>query len=305
MTRIGDRKEMEAFVRSVDLGGFSAAARELGLTPSALSKLVDRLESALQVRLLNRTTRKLCPTVEGELFLVHCRRILREFEDAEEHLIDAAQGPQGKMVVHAGVGFATHRLVPALPSFLARHPKVEVTLLVEDRPVELAKEGIDISVWPGPPTDQTVVARKLFDVERLLCASPNYLARRGMPRSPEELVKHQCMTLSGLPNALAPWTFETPSGDQVVVAPAASVNANNAECIRQFALMGLGIARLPEFIVADDIRDGRLVRVLANTPCGNPMPLYALYAHSRYRLRRVAAMLEFLVESFALPPRKS
>jgi DNA-binding transcriptional LysR family regulator len=287
----------------VELGGFSAASRKLGLTPSALSKLVDRLESALQVRLLTRTTRRVHPTAEGQLFLVHCKSILREIEDAETELTDVARAPRGKLLVHAGVGFATHQLVPALPRFVASYPEVEIALIVDDRPVDLAKEGIDISVWPGPPTDQTVVARKLCDVERVLCASPDYLACYGMPNSPQDLMKHQCITLAGLLSALAPWTFENPQGEHAVVAIAGPVSANTAECVRQIALMGLGIARLNEFIVKEDIRSGRLLRVLADSPCGDPVPLYAVHLYSRHRLRRVAVMLEFLGEAFGQPSR--
>ena len=303
MARIGDRRELEAFVRAAELGGFSAAARELGLTPSALSKLVDRLEGALQVRLLNRTTRKLRTTPEGELFLVHCRKILSDIEDAENELIDAARGPRGKVVIHAGVGFATHQLVPTLPRFVAHYPEVEIALLVDDRPVDLVKEGVDISVWPGPPADQGVVARKLCEVERVLCASPEYLDRFGSPRTPDDLVNHQCITLAGLPSALAPWTFERPPGPLELVAISGPVSANNAECVRQIAVAGLGIARLNEFIVREDLRNGRLQRVLANCPCGEPVPMYALHARSRHRLRRVAVMLDFLTESFGATSR--
>src|SRR3954447_21860525 len=129
MARIGDRREMEAFVRSVELGGFSAAARELKLSPSALSKLVSRLESALKVRLLNRTTRRLAPTPEGELFLARCRRILAELEDAEREVGRRRDQPRGKLRLHVGVGLATHLVVPALPKFLARYPEVEVELI--------------------------------------------------------------------------------------------------------------------------------------------------------------------------------
>src|SRR5258708_1280571 len=156
MERIGARSELEAFVRSVELGGFSAAARELGLTPSALSKLVSRLESALGVRLLNRTTRKLAPTAEGGLFLVRCRRILAEMEDAENEIGRARERPRGKLRLHVGVGFGTHQLVPALPRFLERYPEVRVELVVEDRIPDLVKEGLDISVWPGLPRDTTL-----------------------------------------------------------------------------------------------------------------------------------------------------
>jgi DNA-binding transcriptional LysR family regulator len=301
MARIGDRSEMEAFVRAVDLGGFSAAARELGVTPSALSKLVSRLEASLQVRLLERTTRTLRPTPEGELLLAHCRRILAEIEDAEGELTSAAAQPRGRLRLHAGVGFGSHQLVPALPSFAERFPEVEVELILEDRPVDLARERIDISVWPGPPADGDVVARKLCDFDRVLCAAPSYRARRGLPDTPDDLAAHDCITLCGLPAALAPWTFRTPTGRRAV-AVGGPVSANNAECIRRLALLGLGIARLNEFMVGDDLRAGRLVPVLAEAHCGDPLPMNVLYPHVRHRLPRVAAMLAFLVEGFADAP---
>src|ERR1700704_4314105 len=149
MARIGDRGEMEAFVRAVELGGFSAAARDLNPTPAALSKLGTRLEKALKVRLLSRTTRKLKPTAEGELFLARCRRILAEMEDAENEVARARERPRGRLRMHGGVGFGTHQLVPALPRFLERYPEIEVELLVEDRRVDLMKDGADLAVRPA------------------------------------------------------------------------------------------------------------------------------------------------------------
>ena len=301
MARIGDRGEMEAFVRSVDLGGFSAAARELGMSPSALSKLVSRLEDALKVQLLNRSTRKLRPTAEGELFLARCRSILDEIEDAENELSSSRQQVCGKLRVHVGVGFGMHQLVPALPRFVARYPHVVLELLLEDRAVELSKEGIDISVWPGSPAELDVIARKLCEFKRVVCAAPEYLARHGSPSTEEDLVTHNCIVLTGLPAPLATWRFQTASGTQLV-KPTGCLSANNAECIRQFALMGLGIVRLNEFIVSSDIRDGRLKALLIDEQDNEPVPLHVLYLHGRYRLPRVAAMLEFLIESFEHSP---
>ena len=300
MARIGDRDEMEAFVRSVELGGFSAAARDLGLTPSALSKLVTRLESALGARLLNRTTRKLTPTAEGGLFLARCRRILAEIEDAENEIGRARDCPQGTLRLHVGVGFGTHQLVPALPRFIERYPEIRVELIVEDRTLNLVKEGIDIAVRPGPPSDASLIARKVCEFERVVCASPEYLARYGEPRTPDDLGKHSCITRAGEP-ALSRWSFDTPSGRRVVDV-AGSISANNAECVLQFAILGLGIVRLNEFIVSDDIRNGRLVPVLAHLHCAEPVSMHALYQHDRRRLPRVAAMLDFLVESFQDAP---
>ena len=300
MARIGDRGEMEAFVRAVELGGFSAAARELKRTPSALSKLVTRLERGLRARLLNRTTRRLTTTPEGELFLARCRRILAEMEDAETEVGRSRDRPRGKLRMHVGVGFGVHQVVPALPLFSRRYPEVKVDLIVEDRHIELAREGIDLSVRPGPAVDTSVVARKIFSFERVVCAAPGYLSRHGQPRAPEELAKHNCITISSLPGR-AHWAFEAPSGRRVIEV-AGGPSVNNADCILRLALMGLGIVCLNEFIVAEDLRRGSLVRVLADFHCADQVPMLALYPHERDRLPRVAAMLDFLTETFSRAP---
>lgn len=300
MTNAGGRNEMEAFVRSVELGGFSAAARKLGLTPSALSKLVSRLEGRLGVRLLNRTTRRLAPTTEGELFVARCRKILAEIEDAENEVSRSIERPRGRLRVTVGVAFGTHQLVPALPRFLERYPEVEVELNVDDRTIDVVKEGFDIAVRTGPLRDTSLVARSICDLERVICASPFYLARHGVPRSPDDLAKHNCIAIAGVP-ASARWPFETSLGRRVIEV-AGNVTANNAECVLQLALMGLGIVRINEVTVGEEIRKGRLVPVLVDLHDIEPVLLHAVYPSGRHRLPRVAAMLEFLVESFGRAP---
>jgi len=296
MGRIGDRGEMEAFVRAVERGSFSAAARDLKLTPSALSKMVTRLETVLGARLLNRTTRKVTTTVEGALFLARCRRIVAEFEDAEREVGRSRDKPRGKLLMHAGVGFSTHRLVPAMPRFVARYPEVQVELIVEDRDLDVVRNGIDISVRPGLPLDQSLVARKLGEFERVVCASPAYLARHGVPRSPDELSTHACMTISSLPGR-SKWPFLTASGRQIFeVIP--HLSATSADAVRRFALMGLGIVRMNDFILDEDIRAARLVPVLVDQFYPERNPMHALYPHDRHRLPRVAVMLDFLGEIF-------
>ncbi|MGE5638751.1 MAG: LysR family transcriptional regulator [Clostridia bacterium] len=291
---------MEAFVRAVELGGFSAAARELKLTPSTLSKLVTRLESGLKVRLLARTTRRLALTPEGELFLARCRRVLAELEDAESEVGRRRAQPRGALRLQIGVGFATHVVVPALPRFLAQWPEVQVELIVEDRDVDLVREGIDISVRPGPPRDPSLVARNLGEFERIVCASPAYIARRGMPRSPAELVDHDCITLARLAGR-SQWPFVTPEGRQIMqINP--RLSATNNDSVLQFALMGLGIVHLNDFIVGESLGSGRLVRVLADFHCPDRLPMHAQYPPDRHRLPRVALMLDFLAEAFAKPP---
>jgi DNA-binding transcriptional LysR family regulator len=300
VARIGNRGEMEAFVRSVERGSFSAAARELKLTPSALSKLVTRLERSLQVRLITRTTRKLELTPEGELFLARCRRILAEMEDAETEIGRARERPRGRLRMHVNVGFAVHQVVPAIPRFVKRYPDVQIELVVEDRQVDVVREGIDISVRPGAQTDPAMVARKICDYERIVCASPEYLSKHGRPSSPEDLARHHCITVSSVPGR-SNWAFQKPAGRMDVEVPPGT-SANNADCVLRFALMGIGIVRLNEFIVAAAMREGRLVQVLPDYHYPEALSMVALYPQERHRLPRVAAMLDFLVHSFAAAP---
>jgi len=301
MTRIGDRREMEAFVRAVELGSYSAAARELRLSPSAVSKLVGRLEYALGVHLLNRTTRKLNLTAEGEMFLERCRRILTEMEDAEHEVRGSRDRPRGKLRLHVGTGFAMHLVVPALPRFFERYPEIQLDLVVEDRHPDLVKEGIDLTVRPGPP-DPSLVVRSVFEFERVVCAAPRYLDRHGTPRSPEDLAGHTCLSISSLPRAQ--WPFTMPSGRRVIsILP--SITSTNTNCVLRFAVMGLGIVRLNEFMAAEELQRGGLVPILADFHCAEAEPMLAMYPHMRHRLPRVAAMLDFLVEAFAHRPWRS
>jgi DNA-binding transcriptional LysR family regulator len=300
MSRIGTRGEMEAFVRSIELGSFSAAARELKLSPSALSKLVTRLERGLKVRLLARTTRRLTPTPEGELFVGRCRRILAEMEDAEMEVGRARERPRGRLRMHVGVGMAMHLVLPVLPRFLEMHPEVQIDLIVEDRQVDIVRENLDMSVRPWTPESTSLVVRKLFEFERWLCASPAYLRRHGKPRSPDDLARHRCMAVSSIPNN-DKWSFRTAAGRRVVdVTLGASMN--NADAVYRLALAGVGIGRLNEFIIAEALRDGRLVQVLADQHWAEHLSMLAIYPQERHRLPRVAAMLEFLTKSFAARP---
>jgi DNA-binding transcriptional LysR family regulator len=202
--------------------------------------------------------------------------------------------------MHIGVGFAMHQVVPLLPRFFERYPEVQMDLLIEDRRVDLVRENIDISVRPWLPENTSLVVRKIFEFERILCASPAYLKRYGAPRSPEELGRHRCMGVSSIPG-YTQWRFQMPSGEKVLeVIPGASVN--NADCVYRFALDGVGVARLNEFIAADAIRDGRLVQVLGDFHCAEHLTMLAIYPQERHRLPRVAAMLDFLAESFSGRP---
>jgi DNA-binding transcriptional LysR family regulator len=284
----------------VELGGFSTAARDMGLTPSAISKLVTRLEDRLGVRLLNRTTRKLALTPEGEAYFHRSQRILADIHEAENEVARFRAQPKGLLRINVGTSFGMHQLAPALPEFLALHPEVQIELTVTDRIVDLIEEGADLGIRLGTLPDSSLVARKICDVERVVCASPAYLKKNGVPRKSEDLLRHNCLSISYSPS-LRRWPFA--SGDTVRhVEVSGNVSANTAESLLQLALLGVGIIRLSAPIVGEPIRDGRLVTLLQDVHHAEPVPLHAVYPQGRHRSPRVAAMIDFLVERFGDAP---
>lgn len=300
MSRVGNRGELEALVRSVETGSFSAAARELRLTPSAVSKLVTRLERYLGVRLVARSTRHVVATPEGERFVERARRILADMEEAERDARRARERPSGRLRLHMGLGFGLSQGVDALPRFLEKHRDVELDLILGDRRVDLAVENIDISTWSFPPWGAGIVTRKMFEYDRVLVASPAYLRSRGVPRDLEELARHQCLVVSGVPRQ-SPWYFKAPKGRREFEVPVAHA-VNNAIAKYRLVLQGAGIAQFSEYVVAEAVRDGALVRVLPEIHDADPLVQYAVYRKDRLQLPRVSAMLAFLVETFAGRP---
>jgi DNA-binding transcriptional LysR family regulator len=295
--------DMAAFVRSVELGGFSAAARALGLTPSAISKLVTRLEDRLGVRLLNRTTRKLALTPEGEAFLHRSRRILADIAEAEGEVSRFRAQPRGLLRINVGTVFGLHQLSPALPEFLERYPEVQVELTVNDRIVDLIEEGADLGIRFGVLPDSSLISRRIADMERVICASPAYLRKHATPAKPEDLLAHNCLRLADHPS-LWRWPFATTEGVRYVEVTG-NVLANNAETLMRLALEGGGIVRLVDAVVGEPIRDGRLVAILEDCHHAEPLPLSVVYPQGRHRSPKVAAMVEFLVEKFSDAPWRS
>ena len=291
---------MTAFVRSVDAGGFSAAARELGLTPSALSKLVNRLEDRLGARLLQRTTRRLHLTPEGEAFYARSRRILADMDEAEAEVLEAGLRPQGLLRLHCGSAFGMHQLAPTIALFLERHPEVELDITISDEPLAALEEGVDLAIRIGALDESSLVARRICSLERVICAAPSYLAQHGTPRTPDELHHHNCLWITSLP-VLRRWPFDTDDGVRVVPIDG-NVVANNAETVLQLAVAGVGITRLTDVIVGDAIGRGDLVPILNDWHHVEPVPLYATYPSGRHLSPRVRAMVDFLVERFGNAP---
>ena len=295
--------EMGVFVRSVEGGGFTAAARALGLTPSAVSKVITRLETRLGVRLLNRTTRSLSLTAEGEQYYQRAQRILGEIEDAEREVTAGRVAPRGVLRMHVSVAFGLNQLPPVLPQFLARYPQVELVMTVTDRVVDLVDEGVDLAVRLGRLPDSSLVARRICDIERVICAAPGYLRKHGTPRQPEDLLKHNCLRLSEQPR-LSFWPFDDPAAPQGVrtIEVRGNFSATNAETLVQMAVQGLGIVRLADLTVGPALQDGRLVRVLDDVHHVEGVPMNALMQPGRHRQPKVAAMVDFLIEQFADAP---
>src|SRR3954469_19651902 len=284
--------DMAAFVRIVDLGGLAPAARDLGLTPSAMSKQLGRLEARLGVRLLTRTTRRIGLTPEGETYLARARDILSLIEAAEQDVTAGRGRPGGLLRVNTGTAFARHRLIPLLPEFFARYPAITLDLSVTDRRVDLVGEQLDVLLRTGPLGDSSLLARKIAAGRRVVCAAPAYLDRRGRPAAPEELLARDCLVLRGLARLTA-WPFRTATGLQTLTVRGVATT-DSAEALRDMALVGLGIIRVSAFIVARDIAEGRLVPLFEAEHVSEEVPVWAVTAPGRHRLPRVQAFVDFL-----------
>lgn len=294
-----DASDLRTFVQVIERKGFSAAAEALGLTPSAVSKLVSRLEQRLGVRLLQRTTRRLTLTPEGEAYFTRARQIVADIEDMEAEVTRSRGMPRGRLRINTSSGFGVHQLSSALPDFLHRYPDVEVELSIADRLVDMAEEQADIVIRGGHIADMPMAARKIADFRRVLCAAPAYLARHGAPRSPAELAGHVCIRMQH--QKPAEWAFRGPDGIARVDV-GSRVTTDNSETALRMALGGAGIIRLADMIVGDSIKRGFLVPLLSDTHDDEPVPLSALYFTGRYRLPKIRVFLDFLTERFGSAP---
>jgi DNA-binding transcriptional LysR family regulator len=297
---IDHASDLAAFVRVVEAKGFSAAAPGLGLTPSAVSKLVTRLEAQLGVRLLQRTTRALSLTAEGEAFYAAARRIVGEITALEAEISDRRGTPHGLLRVTTSLAFSTHFLAPVIGEFLDRHPAIEVELMPTDRVLDMVEEGIDVAIRVGRLADSSFMARKIGDDVRLVCASPDYLASRAAPRRPEDLALHNCI-VSRDRAYLNRWLFRI-NGDVREIEVGGRLAVSEGEAQLRLALQGLGIVRLTRLTVAAAIKRGELVTLLNDYSAEEPVPIHAVYPHRKHLASKVAAFVEFTLEKFTPPP---
>ena len=292
--------DMRVFVRVVERGNFSAAAQDLGLTPSAVSKLISRLEDRLGTRLLHRTTRRLALTPEGETYHLRARDILAAIENAEAEVARAGTTPRGRLRVNMNTAFMLHALARALPAFLGRYPDIELDLSVTDRTVDLITENCDVAIRIGPIGDPSLVARIFARTERDVFGSPDYLARRGTPEAPEDLTQHDCIRLSSMP-ALNRWPFKTRSGVKEIEA-AGRIAVDDAEAALRLAIAGAGLIRVADLLAGDAVKRGELMPLLTAHRVVEPVSVAAVYPEGRHRMAKVRAFIDFLVEQFSGTP---
>ena len=278
-------------------GSFSAAGRVLDLTPSAVSRAIDRIEARLGVRLLLRSTRALTLTAEGAAYLAAARRILGDLDDAEQTIADHGT-PRGRLRVSAAHAHGRMCIVPLLGAFAQAYPHILVDISLSDRLVDIAAGQADVAIRFGPLADSTLTARKLGENRRVIVASPAYLEKHGTPQTPEDLLHgHNCLNFN-FRRAEPVWPFRS-DGRDYALSVRGNIEANNGETLGQLAADGVGITRVGAFSVADDIAEGRLLPLLEDYNPGDVETIHAVFAGGPNMPARVRVFVDFLVQRLA------
>jgi DNA-binding transcriptional LysR family regulator len=288
--------EMEVFVLAAELKSFSAAGRQLKLSPSAVSKLVSRMEDRLGTRLLVRSTRTLEPTPEGEIYLRRARRILSEIAETEELIAGGGGEARGLLRVNASVGFGERFILPLAKDFGERHPKVKLDLTLSDGVIDLIGERTDIAIRVGPMRDSTLKARLLYSGRRVIVASPAYLEKHGVPQTPDDLDDHNCINFN-FRRIIDEWPFVDPdTGVSYLRTVPGNIQVSSGSIVRQLCLMDTGIGRIGEFHVLEDLEAGRLVTLLDAQNGREVEQVHAVYAGHEHLAARIRAFIDFLAE---------
>jgi DNA-binding transcriptional LysR family regulator len=298
MDRISD---LTLFLRVLDLGSISAAARSLGLSLAVASQRLKRLERGLGVRLLHRTTRKLHATPEGTALAERGRRLIEDLEGLAGDLRQSGIVATGTLRVTVPASFGRQYISPILPEFLRRHPRVRLNVDFTDQMIDLISSGVDLAIRIGKLDNSGLVARRLAADQRILCASPDYLRRHGAPTAPDDLAKHDCLILVGHRGPQDVWTLLNRKRREVRIRVHGALETNLGESLRDAALAGLGIALHSTWLVCDDLRSGRLKVVLPNYPVIES-GIYAVMPQRHLVPTRVRAFIDFLAERFGDHP---
>jgi DNA-binding transcriptional LysR family regulator len=293
-------QQMAVFAKVVVAGSLSNAARELGLSPALVSRKLAALESRLGVRLINRTTRSLHLTDEGASYYEACSRLLAEIDEADAAVAVGRVEPQGILRVALPASFGHLHLAPRIPEFAAQYPKVKLALSLSDRSVNVIEEGFDLAVRIAELEDSSLAARRLAPNRRVVCASPQYLARHGTPRLPEDLAQHNVLTT--VTDFAMTWDYKDPKGKPGTVRVAGRHSCDNWEVLREWALAGLGIALKSTWDVYRHLQDGSLVELFPGYSFHSDVAIYAVYPHRRHLPAKTRVFIEFLAALFGPEP---
>ena len=288
--------EMEAFAMVVDQGGFTDAAKKMGISKSAVSKHVSSLESRLGARLLNRTTRRVSPTEIGLAYYDRARRVLNDAGEADALVTAMQSAPSGLLRVSVATDFGVNHLSPVLGDFLQEYQDITVNMVLNNRYVELISEGFDLAVRIGELEDSSLRARKLAETNKMMIASPKYFEEYGRPEKIDDLNEHKLLHYSNQASGNV-WKLTAPSGEKRQVRSAGWLTVNDGQSLLNAAVNGLGIAFLPSFLYADALRDGLLEPAIKDLPV-ETQGIYAVYPPGRYTQPKVRAFIDFLVETF-------
>ncbi|WP_076419323.1 LysR family transcriptional regulator [Colwellia sp. UCD-KL20] len=290
-------EHLKLFTRIAQTHNISAAGQELGLSPAVASTYVNKLEEGLNVRLIHRTTRKVSLTEEGLVFLPHAEEVLAQIEAARSAVGMGNSLASGTLRVAASASFGRMHLIPALKKFLAQYPDMKVDLRLSDTIIDLVEGGFDIAIRNAELKDSTLIARKLAPDHRIICASPNYLATYGEPKTPDDLYRHECIRLMGLEN----WEFISPKG-KTVIKTKGRFRTDNGEAIRDAAVNDIGITISSTWSIYKHLERGELVQILKDHPLASNTALWAVYPSSRLLAPKVRAFIDFFSEYFGDTP---
>jgi DNA-binding transcriptional LysR family regulator len=298
--RMDRLRAFEMFVAVAGKGSFTRAAEALDTSPANVTRYVNELEAHLATRLINRSSRRLSLTEAGQALHERARAILDEVAETEAIASSAALSPRGRLRINAPLSFGILHLAPLWPRFLARHPEIELDVDLVDRLVDLVGEGYDLAVRISRGGSQALVARRLAASRNIVCAAPDYIARRGAPQTPADLLNHDCIGYSGAATA-DEWHLADESSQPHAVKVPCVMHSNNGDTVRAAALAGLGIIWQPTFLIGGDLRQGRLVPLLPGYRMAD-IDVLAVYPSRRYLSAKVRVMVDFLAEAFRGTP---
>lgn len=292
---------LPSFIKVVELSSFSKAAQQLGMTKSAVSKQVQALEDSLKVRLLNRTTRTVRLTDEGELLYQQARQIVDAANEAERQVKNLNEQPSGSLKINAPQSFGMLHLAPALADFAKQYPEIQLEVDFTDKFINVLEEGVDVTIRIASLTDSSLIARKLARAQIVFVASPNYLADHGMPGHPDQLINHRFLEYSYIdrPREVR---YRAPDGEMGVTTINSAMRANNAFVLREAAIKGVAMGVFPSFLVSDAIKRGELVQVLHGYTIEPERNIYALFPHNRHMSVKVRLFIDFISERFGGTP---